>query len=56
MMNISTYILAVIVVLASVSVRHRVNCFQVDLSACLGQNWAACGLAVGTGIYRHYTS
>ncbi|UJR24226.1 hypothetical protein I4U23_027193 [Adineta vaga] len=55
-MNIITYILAVVFILFNANFYHKVNCLNVDLSACQAYNWNACGIAVGTAIYKHYES
>ena len=55
-MNILTCILAVVALLLSISVHHKVNCLAADLAPCLAQDWIACGVSIGTSIYRRYTS
>jgi Protein of unknown function (DUF3254) len=42
--------------LCSAAIYHQVECVDVDLGACLAGQWTACGIAVGTSVYKKYNS
>ncbi|CAF1135742.1 unnamed protein product [Adineta steineri] len=55
-MKISIYILLVVIVLLGITINHKVNSLDADLSSCLALNYVVCGLTVGSAVYKQYAS
>ncbi|CAF3643642.1 unnamed protein product [Rotaria sp. Silwood1] len=53
-MKVSHFVL--VILLLSVCFHDRIYAQTTDLTSCFAQQWTACGMAVGTGIYRKYSS